>query len=97
MVDKPIEIAQSQARVINVQKGPEDIVKQKFVDEWEEIGADKYIANTVRLSRIYGISAIAIKVNGQKDDTPLDFTDPHRRSLRESHHCSESCNLCASG
>ena len=73
MVDKPIEIAQSQARVINVQKGPEDIVKQKFVDEWEEIGADKYIANTVRLSRIYGISAIALKVNGQKDDTPLDF------------------------
>ena len=73
MVDKPIEIAQSQNRVINVQKGPEDIVKQKFEEEWKELGADKYIANTARIARIYGISTIAIKVDGQKDDTPLDF------------------------
>ncbi len=74
MVDKPIEIAQSQQRVINVQKGPEDILKQKFLEEWEKIGADRYIAMTARLCRIYGISSIAIKVNGQKDDTKLDFT-----------------------
>jgi len=73
MVDKPIEIAQSQKREINVQKGPEDIVKQKFEEEWKAIGADKYIANTARIARIYGISTIAIKVKGQKDDTPLDF------------------------
>jgi len=73
MVDKPIEIAQSQARVINVQKGPEDILKEKFVEEWEKIGADRYIAMTARLCRIYGLASIAIKVKGQKDDTPLDF------------------------
>jgi len=73
MVDKPIEIAQSQERVINVQKGPEDILKQKFLEEWEKIGADRYIAMTARLCRIYGIASIAVKVKGQKDDTPLDF------------------------
>ena len=73
MVDKPIEIAQSQRREINVQKGPEDVVKQKFEEEWNALGADKYIANTARIARIYGISTIALKVKGQKDDTPLDF------------------------
>lgn len=77
MVDKPIEIAQSQNRTINVQKGPEDVIKQKFEEEWKNIGADRYIAMTARLCRIYGIASIAIKVKGQKDDTPLDFTKLH--------------------
>lgn len=73
MVDKPIEIAQSQNRSINVQKGPEDVVKQKFEEEWRALNADKYIANTARIARIYGISTIAIKIKGQSDDTPLDL------------------------
>jgi hypothetical protein len=81
MVDKPIEIAQSQERVINVQKGPEDILKQKFKEEWKRIGADKYIANTMRLSRIYGISAIAIKVKDQPDAGPLNFNKLHNADI----------------
>jgi hypothetical protein len=73
MVDVPIEMAQSQERIINIQKGPEEKVRNAFIDQWRKDGADDYIANTMRLARIYGVSAIAIKVKGKKDDTPLDF------------------------
>ncbi len=73
MVDAPIEMAQSQQRIINIQKGPEEKVRKAFLEEWRKINADDYIANARRLSRIYGASAIAIKVKGQADDKPLDF------------------------
>jgi hypothetical protein len=73
MVDAPITMAQCQQRIINIQKGPEEKVRTAFLDEWRKIGADRYIANTRRLSRIYGASAIAIKIKGQADDKPLDF------------------------
>ena len=73
MVDAPIMMAQCQPRTINIQKGPEEKVRTAFLDEWRNIGADRYIANTRRLSRIYGASAIAAKIKGQSDDKPLDF------------------------
>jgi hypothetical protein len=74
MVDAPIAMAQSQPRLINVQKGPEDKVRSAFLEQWEKDGADRYIANTMRLSRIYGAAAIALKIKNEADDKPLDFT-----------------------
>lgn len=73
MVDAPIMMAQCQKRIINIQKGPEEEVRKRFLEEWEKIGADRYIANTTRLARIYGVSALAIKVKGEADDRPLNF------------------------
>ena len=73
MVDAPIMMAQCQPRTINIQKGPEEKVRTAFLSEWRKIGADRYIANTRRLSRVYGASAIAAKIKGQSDDKPLDF------------------------
>ncbi len=73
MVDAPISMAQCQPRVINIQKGPEDRCREAFLEEWKQINADRYIANVMRLSRIYGIASIAIKVEGQADDQPVDF------------------------
>src|SRR3984893_3588762 len=73
MVDAPIMMAQCQRREINIQRGPEELVRKKFLEQWEADGADRYIANTTRLARIYGVSAIAVKVKGEADDKPLNF------------------------
>src|ERR1019366_3584596 len=81
MVDAPIAMAQCQERIINIQKGPEDKVRKAFLDEWRELNADDYIANHVRLSRIYGIASIAIKVDGEADDGPLDFKKLYGKNI----------------
>jgi hypothetical protein len=73
MVDAPVAMAQCQKRIINIQKGPEEKVRNAFLDEWRNISADRYIANTARLSRVYGIAAIAAKIKGEDDAKPLDF------------------------
>ncbi len=72
LVEAPIAMAQSQAREIAVSRGPEERVKKAFLDEWAKIGADKHIFNLMRLSRIYGIASIALVVDGEASDTPLD-------------------------
>ena len=81
MVDAPIAMAQCQERIINIQKGPEDKVRKAFLDEWRELNADDYIANHVRLSRIYGIASIAIKVDGEADDALLDFKKLYGKNI----------------
>jgi len=70
IVDQPIQIAMSQKRKISVPGSPEERVREAFERKWEEISADSYIANTVRLGKIYGASAL---VQGAKD---VDTTTP---------------------
>lgn len=73
IVDQPIQIAMSQKRKISVPGSPEERVREAFERKWEEICADSYIANTVRLGKIYGASAL---VQGAKDidtKTPSDL------------------------
>jgi len=74
LVDSPIMMAQSQKREISIPDGPEDRVKEAFAKEWERIGADKHIANTMRLARIYGIASLALLVEGEDNDKPLDLS-----------------------
>ena len=52
LVEKPIEIAQSQTREITVPDSPETRIKEAFEDEWRRINANHHIANTARLSRV---------------------------------------------
>jgi hypothetical protein len=74
LVDFPLTIAQSQPRVINVQKGPEEVLREAFEKEWLAIGADRHILNTARLARIYGVSSIALLTEGEEPDTAVDYT-----------------------
>lgn len=64
IVDQPIKIAMSQKRLISIPNSPEERVLEAFERKWAEINADTYIANTWRLGKIYGASAI---VYGAKD------------------------------
>jgi hypothetical protein len=59
MAEKPLAIAMSLPRDINVPNSPEDVIRKAFLAEWEALGVDKYIFNVMRLSRIYGIGSVA--------------------------------------
>jgi hypothetical protein len=72
MAESPIKMAQSQEREINIPGGPEDFLRDAFLEEWEEIGASDYIANLYKTSRIYGIASIAMLAEGVPSDRPID-------------------------
>ena len=59
IVDAPISRSMARRREVVVLDAPECVI-DRFNDVWDEINADLFIANTMRLARIYGISAIAI-------------------------------------
>ena len=71
MAEAPIRMAQSQEREISIPESPEDEVKEQFIRQWKADAADKHIFNTRRLCRIYGISSIALLVDGIGTDVPL--------------------------
>jgi hypothetical protein len=74
LVDIPVQLAQSQGRIINIPGKAEDRVRKAFVNEWKKLNCDEIIANTVRLARIYGISSVALMPTDKEDASkPLDF------------------------
>ena len=75
LAETPVSIAQSQTREIAVPKGPESRVKDAFMVEWDAIGADRYIFNVMRMSRIYGIASIVFGAEGIDTEKPIDFFD----------------------
>jgi hypothetical protein len=64
IVDQPIKIAMSQRRKITVPVVAEERITEAFERKWDELTVDDKIANTWRLSKIYGAAAI---VYGAKD------------------------------
>ena len=79
MVEAPVTIAMSQRRDISIPSGPEDLVRDAFVKEWDALKCDEYIANAMHLKRVYGIAAVALLLEGVPTDrpiTPEQLTDP---------------------
>jgi hypothetical protein len=72
LVETPIKIAQSQQRIITVGTGPEEQIRQAFIDEWERIKADYHIAGTMYQARIYGVGAIVVGAVGVETNEPVD-------------------------
>jgi hypothetical protein len=64
IVDQPIKLAMSQKRKIAIPNSPEEPVREQFERTWVAIGADTQIANTWRLAKIYGASAIVYGAKG---------------------------------
>ena len=73
MAEAPISMAQSQQREISVQSGPEETVKEAFLEEWENIGADDHIHNVMKTSRIYGVASIALLSEATPMTRPVDY------------------------
>jgi hypothetical protein len=72
IVDQPIRLAMSQPRKISIPNSPEERVREAFERKWKEINANTYIANTWRLAKIYGASAIVLGAKDADTDKPLD-------------------------
>lgn len=81
MVDAPINMAQSQQRKISVPKGPENILVEAFLSEWESLQADKHIFNAARIARIYGISSVALMVEGTPTERPVDYSKLYSQEI----------------
>lgn len=64
IVDQPIKLAMSQKRLLAIPNSPEERVREAFERKWDEISADTYIANTWRLAKIYGASALVYGAEG---------------------------------
>lgn len=73
MAESPISLAQSQQREISIPNSPEDRVRAAFLEEWEAIGADGHIFNTMRLARAYGLATIGMLAEGVPADRPIDY------------------------
>ena len=74
MADTPIVLAQSQKRIISVTNAPEDRVRDRFLQTWEEMGIDVVIAQLGSTARIYGVGALAMVVKDLEPEAeiPLD-------------------------
>lgn len=72
IVDQPIRLAMSQPRKITIPDSPEERIREAFERKWKEINANTYIANTWRLAKIYGASAIVLGAKDVDTDKPLD-------------------------
>lgn len=83
IVDKPLQMAMSQERLIEIPGAPEEDLKKAFKKEWKRIGAigaDNIIYRGVQLSQIYGISTLCanvLKKSGGKEDPadPMPWDD----------------------
>ena len=73
IIEKPIQLALSKNRKINITCGLEDQLTEAFQREWERIGATNHIRDTMYLSRVYGAASI---VYGAPDVPTTDPIDP---------------------
>lgn len=83
MVDRPIKMAMNEPRSVHVAQsyGLEQRLRDAFEREWKAIGADRNIANAARISRIYGVSAIAMLVDNQEPNISLDYRTLYKHNI----------------
>lgn len=76
MVDKPITMAQSMPRELHVTDGPEDELVEQFRKTWRVlggVGAERLIANALRIARIYGIGSVGVGCRNVDPAEPLNL------------------------
>ncbi len=83
MVDRPIKMAMNESRTVHISQayGIEQRLRDAFEREWKALGADKHIANAARISRIYGVSAIAMLVDNQEPSSAVDYRTLYKHSV----------------
>jgi Protein of unknown function (DUF1073) len=75
MVEGPISMAQSQPREISIADSPEDVVRDRFVEQWETDRCDEVIYQLVSVSRAYGIGSMAVM---SENAPPTEALDPKK-------------------
>jgi hypothetical protein len=72
MVCGPLHLAMASGREITVPSAPSSRVAETFLQQWEEINADSYIFQGLAMSRVYGISSVAVLIDGMESSDALD-------------------------
>jgi hypothetical protein len=75
VAENPVSIAQSQSRIIKVRAAPSDAVANRFISVWSELKCDEAIKRTKTLSRVYGISTLALMAKGVPSSRPIDYKE----------------------
>jgi hypothetical protein len=75
ITEGPVSLAMSQKRDIKVPNSPGEHCVDAFNEEWKTLGGDFLVHNLLTLSRIYGVSSIALLVDGMKSNEPIDYWD----------------------
>ena len=73
MAEAPISMAQSEPREVSIPDSPEDMVRDRFLEQWDEDSADKHIFNTMSLARVYGIASLALLTEGKSVSSALEI------------------------
>ncbi|HEY6019855.1 MAG TPA: hypothetical protein VIY48_08095, partial [Candidatus Paceibacterota bacterium] len=84
MAEAPIELAQSQKREIEIPGAPQDDLIEAFDREWKQIGvtgADSLIKNVATLSRVYGLSSVAMLCDDVEPNQPIPMDRLHELDL----------------
>jgi len=84
MAEKPISIAQSQQREIEIPGGPEEDLVKAFRKEWDRmggVGATIIIKNLATLSRVYGIASVITVCPDIDSDKPIPLEELWKRDL----------------
>lgn len=85
LIEKPIMLALSKPREINIDCHPKDMLIKAFQKEWDEIGALNHIRDVTYLKRVYGASAIVYGAEGVPTDVPIDPWDLPKLKLYFNH------------
>ena len=72
MVEKPVRLALSKPRVINVDIHPKDMLIKAFQKEWDSLGATNHIRDVMYITRVYGAGAIVFGAEGIPTTEPID-------------------------
>jgi|ERR1700722_12634420 len=72
IAEAPIVMAQSQKREIAIPDSPEEVIRDKFNETWEDMRIDEVILNLMTSTRMYGVSSLALVVEDEKPSEPLD-------------------------
>ena len=75
IAERPVKMAQSQARIITVDKAPLERVTEAFLKEWKAVKADNVIFNTATQARVYGIATLAAMAEDIPPDRPIPYKE----------------------
>ena len=72
MIEKPVRLALSKPRVINIDIHPKDMLIKAFQKEWDSLGATNHIRDVMYITRVYGAGAIVYGAEGVSTSDPID-------------------------
>ena len=84
MAEKPIDMAQSQEREITIPGAPAEELVEAFKKEWHKlggVGTDTLIKNVAALSRVYGVSSVAVIAQDESPEAALDLEAIYDKDL----------------